>query len=73
MAGVGYVVSGIKMCRILILGRINRRRRVGLGVFGPFVHFLRFLFGGNDIFCKFAIERGVETISHFEHIKPKKV
>ena len=31
----------------------------GLVVFGQFVNFLCFLFGGNGIFCKFACERVV--------------
>ena len=47
------------MCRIIIPGRINRNRRGrGFVVFGQFVNFLWFLFGGNEIFCIFAIGRG---------------
>lgn len=54
----------------LILYGINRKRFIrgiilvewGACCFGQFLHFLRFLFGGNEFFRNFAIERGVDTI-----------
>lgn len=50
---------GIIMCHLIIPGRINRKRgEWGIDVFGQFVQFLCFLFGGNEKFCIFAHNKG---------------